>query len=345
LRCFGRLTFTVLAFFSPVLPSARAQTEQVVARAPAELFQRSFTPFVLDRTLKTPVQPIRGLAFGGALPAMAALGGDSSVRIWNATTGDVLKTVKLASRPKSASCMAVSPDGKWLVTGESFAIAPIFTAKIELLDLASGGRIRTLATHHWEVESVAFDRDGRWLVFSSWDRKIRLLEFPSGNQAGEFESASKPLCAAISPDAKVIASGGVGSGVTLWNRANDHAPRVLVGHTGAVLSVAFSPDSGRLASASADGSARIWDVRTGQSLVTLSGHEGAVTSVVFSPDGGEVASGGADHTLRLWDTTTGQDIETLGAHSAVWQVALSADGKYLAAGYADGAINVWKKQE
>jgi WD40 repeat protein len=29
----------------------------------------------------------------------------------------------------------------------------------------------------------------------------------------------------------------------------------------------------------------------------------------------------------------------------VWGVAFSSDGNYLAAGYADGTINIWKKQE
>jgi WD40 repeat protein len=48
--------------------------------------------------------------------------------------------------------------------------------------------------------------------------------------------------------------------------------------------------------------------------------------------------------VRFWDATTGQNLEALGTHSGVWQVAFSSDGKYLAAGYADGVINIWKKQ-
>jgi len=295
--------------------------------------------------LKTPVQPIRGLAFGGDPPTLAALGDDGNVRVWNAVTGGLLKTLALADRPKSVSCMAFSPDGNWIVVGEDFTKAEVFTGKIELLDAVAGQEVRALATHHWEVESVAFSRDGKWLASSNWDRKVRVMEFPSGNQGREFESPSKPHCVAISPDSKVIASGDLSPAVTLWDREGGKEIRRLTGQTSRIWSVAFSPDGQHLASASADGSARIWNVSTGQSLYTLSGHVGAVMSAVYSPDGKFVVSGGADDTVRFWDAATGQNLETLGGHSGVWQVAFSSDGKYLAAGYADGTINVWKKQD
>jgi WD40 repeat protein len=301
--------------------------------------------FVLDRTLKIPVQPIRGLAFGGDHPTLAVLGDDGNVRVWNAVTGDLLKTIPLADRPKSVSCIAFSPDGKWIVIGEDFTKAEVFTGRIELLDAAAGQEVRALVTHHWEVESVAFSRDGHWLASSNWDRKVRVMEFPSGNQVREFESPSKPRSVAISPDSKVIASGGSDSTVSLWDREGGKDLRRLTGHSDGISAVSFSPDGQRLASASGDGSTRIWNVSTGQSLHTLSGHVGAVTATAYSPDGKFVVTGGADDTVRFWDAASGQNLETLGAHSSVWHVAFSTEGKYLAAGYADGTINIWKKQE
>ena len=300
---------------------------------------------VLERTLKTPSQPIRGLAFGGERPGLAAVGEDDNVQVWDAATGDLLKTIILADHPKSVSCLAFSPDGKSIVIGESFTKTAIFTARVELVDVAAGQEVRTLATHHWEVESLSFSADGKWLVSSNWDRKVRVLEFPSGNQVREFESPAKPRCAAISPDAKVVAAGDTDGTIMLWDREEGKELRRLSAEGGEITSVCFTSDGRRVASSDTRGYVRVWDTLTGKPLDTLPGHVGAVLGVVFSPDGKFVASGGADGTVRLWDPATGQNLETLGAHSSVWQVAFSSDGKYLAAGYGDGTINLWKKRE
>jgi WD40 repeat protein len=300
--------------------------------------------FTLDRTLKTPVQAIRGLAFGGDPPTLAVLGADGSVRVWKAASGDDLVALERTEHPKEVSCIAFSPDGKWIAIGEASIKTRIYTARLELLDAAAGHEVRTLMSRHWEVESLAFSRDGKLLVSSNWDRKVRVFEFPSGNQVREFESLSKPVCVAISPDAGIIAAGDLSPAVTLWDRESGKELRRLSGHSNRIWSVDFSPDGQRLVTASADGSARIWNVSTGQSLHTLSGHVGPVMSAAFSPDGKFVVSGGADDTVRFWDAATGQNLETFGGHSAVWQVAFSADGKFLAAGHADGTINIWKNQ-
>jgi WD40 repeat protein len=291
------------------------------------------------------VQPVRGLAFGGSR-ALAAAGDDGVMRVWNAASGDLLQSIALRGHPKVVSGVDFSPDGKWIVVGEGFVTSKvIYTGKVELLDAAEGQDVRTLATHHWEVVRLALSRDGNSLASCNWDRKVRIMEFPSGKPVGEYESTSKPLSVAISPDSKIIASGGMDSAVSLWDRGGGKKLQRLTGQSGSILSVAFSPDGRRLASASGDGSVRIWNLSSGQSLATLAGHVGAVTSVIYSPDGKVLITGGADDTVRVWDAATSQNIETLGFHSNVWQVALSSDGMYLAAGYADGTINVWKRRD
>lgn len=347
MRCLVRLTILSFVSFSNAFLAWGGQDRQRPSPSPAPTLSAPgvMPHFILDRTLRTPTQPIRGLAFGGNPPTLVALGGDGLLWLWNAVSGDLAKTITPAGHPKPVSCMALSPDGKWIVLGEDFTKAEIFTGKVELLDAVAGRDVRALATHHWEVEGMAFSQDGRWLVSSSWDRKVRVMEFPSGNQVREFENPSKPYGVAISPDSKIIASGGMDSTVTLWDRQSGKQLHLLSGHSGGISSVAFSPDGKYLASASADGSVRIWNVSTGQSPLALWEHVGGVLCAVYSSDGRIVASGGADRTVRLWDASTGKNYETLGAHSSVWQVEFSADGNYLAAGYADGTINIWVKQK
>jgi WD40 domain-containing protein/caspase domain-containing protein len=171
-----------------------------------------------------------------------------------------------------------------------------------------------------------------------------------------------PSNVAFSPDGKMLALGGSGSGapggtVKLWDVASGRALRALSGHAVAVNSVAFSPDDTVLASGNNDGTVRLWDVATGRELRTLSGHTSGfncgwgLKSIGFSPDGwtlasgsGErnLASGSADDTIKLWDVTTGRELRTLSGHSdAVDTVAFSPDGRMLASGAEDHTIKLW----
>ena len=95
-RMHGSLLISILSFvmFGASLPALAAQDPHEPA-SPTTLAgpaREAVVRFVLEQTLRTPVQPIRGLVFGGDRPKLAALGGDGKVRVWNAVTGDLLQS-------------------------------------------------------------------------------------------------------------------------------------------------------------------------------------------------------------------------------------------------------------
>jgi RNA polymerase sigma factor (sigma-70 family) len=113
-------------------------------------------------------------------------------------------------------------------------------------------------------------------------------------------------------------------------------------HGERVASVAFSPDGKRLASASWDNTLALWDVATGKRLRRFRGHTDSVTCVLFSPDGKKLISGAFDD-IRVWDAETGKELRRFDNRGG-WQVALSPDGKLLAAlgpTAVNGHIAVW----
>ena len=58
-----------------------------------------------------------------------------------------------------------------------------------------------------------------------------------------------------------------------------------------------------------------------------------------------LASGSEDGTIRLWNIDRGECIRILSKHSsAIWSVAFSPDGKYLASGSSDKCVHIWITQ-
>lgn len=155
---------------------------------------------------------------------------------------------------------------------------------------------------------------------------------------------------AFSPDGQWLASAGENGELLLWDLATRQVHFRLEGHDPGLLvnSVSFTPDSRLLASASDDLTIRLWDVATGQSVgQPLRGHSGFVQVVVASPDPERplLASGGGggDHIIRLWDWTTGEQMGELVGHTLdVWDMAFSADGRWLASIAFDNTARVWE---
>ena len=73
----------------------------------------------------------------------------------------------------------------------------------------------------------------------------------------------------ISPDSKLIASGGSENKITIHDIATGFPIRILTGHRKSIKALAFSPDGKTLVSSSNDYSLRLWHLPTWRELGTL----------------------------------------------------------------------------
>jgi len=113
-------------------------------------------------------------------------------------------------------------------------------------------------------------------------------------------------------------------------------------HWGHVVGVCYSSDGKKLVSAGGT-AIHIWDAETLSPLSILSGHTDYITSLAASADLKWIVSSSLDSTVRIWELQKGGYRGKILAshHSPIYAVALSPDGRLLAAGF-DADIALWK---
>ena len=109
------------------------------------------------------------------------------------------------------------------------------------------------------------------------------------------------------------------------------------------LSMAVSADSNCVAIGVENGSIYVWQVPTGDPLLNISAHDTYIFALTFSPDGQTLISGGMDGCVKFWDVKTGNCWQTLQVEGAIWSLAFSPNGRWLAIGTGgeDRLITVW----
>ncbi len=261
----------------------------------------------------------------------------------------VTPQVKLLAAPKLAiHAIAASPEGNVLAIARH--------GEVELVSLPDQKPLARLAGIRGSVNGVAFSRDGQFVVTAAGEPGLvgeaRLYRVGDGSLVREFLGHKDSLyCAALSPDAQTLATGGYDSSIKLWNVADGKELRSLDGHNGAVFDLAFRPDGNVLASASGDRTVKLWNVATGERLDTLKESQKELYTLAFSPDGSRLAAAGVDNRIRVWQITqdakegTNPLLVSKFAHETpVLRVVWSGDGKTLASSGEDRLVKLWSAE-
>ena len=306
-------------------------------------------------------ESVYSVAFSADGTQLLTAGFDKSIRVWDVATGKAVRSLtgppvwqyikKLSGHGPDRDedifrSIAVSPDGKWAVSGSWGHVR-----NVKLWDIANAKLLREVEGQPQSVIGVGFSADGTRLFAAGEYGKIVIWDATTGKVTRTLEPRAEgsPLYAvAMSPKGDVLAT-GIGqhlweSGPDLW----DLKSGALLGGFGAGLhkglAVAFTPDGTRLACA-ADNGAAVWDTSSGRLVRDFGNHEREVSAVAISPDGGTVLTGARDNLVKLWDVASGTLLKTFAGHTDwVERVALSPDGRYAASGSSDALIKVWDVQ-
>jgi WD40 repeat protein len=240
--------------------------------------------------------------------------------------------------------IAISPQLPLVATGSE-------DQTIRLWNINTGAEIGILTGHQKSVETIAFHPHQSGRLFSG-DRsgQIKLWQVDPAEELISIDSQQdKVNCLAISPDGKLIISGGSDKTIKIWyfglsdERSIDYLA-TLKAHQLAVNGIAFNPIEGevKFASVSSDRRVMLWGIESKTPLSILSNHTQSVKTLAFSPDGKFLATAGDDGLIQLWDLDNRKLARTISAHRwTISSLSFLADGVTLISASWDENVKFW----
>ena len=171
---------------------------------------------------------------------------------------------------------------------------------VRLCDLRTGEVLLSLPQSDQAVTHVEWSADARRVVTLEGGKNPRLWDAESGYLLGKFDHEGVVRRTAFSGDGRLLALGGVGGRITVWDLTTNLRTMDVTGHTSNLQGLAMSPDGRRLASSAQDSTVKLWDTRTGHEVLAIRTQLHNLSLLAFSPDGEDLVGVTLDNQLQIW---------------------------------------------
>jgi RNA polymerase sigma factor (sigma-70 family) len=244
---------------------------------------------------------------------------------------------KLFGAGQERSFVEISWDGKVAVT------AAYNDTTAQVWDTATGKELRRVTTGHTvRLRALRLSQDGRLLASLGWkDDSVRLHDTRTGALRHVFAGEEAPAgTLAFSADGQWIAGVRRNRSVLLWDAVTGKlARRLEPPPRERIESVAFAADSKTLISGGEQ--VRFWDVATGKPVRQLTPPRRSGWYVAPAPDGQTLATWG-ECELLLWELKTGRRrLLGRGHQGPVNDLAVSPDGRLVATTCFGDVARLW----
>lgn len=307
-----------------------------------------YVPYREKMVLKGHKKGVASVKFSPNGRLIASCSADSTIKIWDASTGKHLHT--LEGHLAGVSTITWMPDSRVIASGsddKSIRLWHVDTGKMHP---------RQLVGHSSYVYSLAFSPKGNMLASGSYDEALFLWDVRTQRLMRSHPAHSDPIGGVdFVRDGTLIVSCSSDGLIRLWDTATGQCLRTLVHEdNAAVTSTRFVPNGKYLLAWTLDNSIRLWNYVEGRCLKTYQGHKnekyslsGAV-GVYANTDESEkralVVSGSEDGRIFTWDVESKQILQTIQGHEGVvlGVDTLEEEGLMVSCGM-DKTIRVWER--
>jgi WD40 repeat protein len=315
------------------------------------LFQRRH-PIILKQTdrLYRPARLIEShdwvvsdVAWSADGSKLYSTSGDCTIRVWDAESGSEL--TRIDSYGLWNSCLAVSPDGRRVVTGGGAG-----KPTVRVWELDQQRVVARLHGHKQLVWAVAFSRDGNYLVSSCIDKELRIWDTATWELVNSIRLTSKPRHLLFTAAGQLVVRGRhqptptepyeVCVSVLSMPSGNVLKEFPIYDTYATVSSIALSTDGRLLAAAhggdrnKAHSAVTVWDFDSMRKLETLIVHDHGgswINALEFSTNGETLYCGSDDGRVTAQSWRDGASTVVFTRPGWPWKLGLIAGLVWIAA--------------
>jgi WD40 repeat protein len=254
-------------------------------------------------------------------------GADRLVKLWDLTTGKVVRTYGPMGGPVTA--VAFSRD---------FVQVGAAGGKTAVVWNAADGKEVLSVAHPADVTALSFNADKTWIATGAADNEVRVWDVATGKELEFFPQAGPIRAVAFHNNNTAVVSVGMGKAAVVHTLS---IVRVMTASPAPIRDLTLTPNGSHILTAGDDKTVKLWNLGNGANERTFVGAEAPVHAVAVSRNGVLLAAGGADRTVRVYTFGDAKQQGVFKTGGVVRSLAFSPNSQTLAAACDDKSLVTW----